>query len=93
MDFSKYYERLFYIILNHINNLLRNDFIEEETKDEKLYEILLNDPVTDIKSTFKSIPDILIGLLVPSTSEHFDTVWSYIERIINLIDSLLNPSA
>ena len=79
--------------MNHINNILRNDFSDEEFKDEKLFEILLNDPVTDIKSTFKSIPDIIIGLLVPSDNQHFETVWSYIERIFNLIDSLLNPSS
>ena len=88
-----------------MNNLLRSDFSEAGIKEERLLDTLMSDSLTDVKSLFKLIPDILVSLLVPENNKNFDTdwgrtkfripltctIWNYVERILNLVDSLLNP--
>lgn len=73
------------MIIKHINNLLRSDFSEAGIKEERLLDTLMNDSLTDVKSLFKLIPDILVSLLVPENNKNYDTGSGKVVLKISLI--------
>lgn len=60
-----------YLIIKHINNLLRSDNTHE-SREERLLDTILPDPTTNIKSPLKIIPEILVNLLKPSNHKQHE---------------------
>jgi hypothetical protein len=55
--------------------------------------VVLADDITGIRSVLRSDADLLIGLIVPRSSPFCNTIWAYIERLLTLIVSPLNPTS
>ncbi|KRX06807.1 Armadillo-type fold [Pseudocohnilembus persalinus] len=90
LNWKKHYKSLFHFILLQFNNLLQND---QEMKEVRILDTLMPDSISGIKNILKIVPDIMVHLMPSSEHEDYELYWSYIERIFELIDSILNPSS
>lgn len=86
LDFSRYFHTIFQTVIKNFNSI-------EENSEADLPGVLLPDDITGIRSVLRSDADILIGLIVPKSNPMCNTVWSYIERLLTLIVSPLNPTS